>query len=60
MATDSYQNMAASSYNFDWHELPVDLQKYWLRILGNAQIPLNYRAAGVAVLNLETFTKASN
>lgn len=60
MATDSYENMAASSYDFDWHEFPVDLQKYWLRILSNAQIPLNYRAAGVAVLNLETFTKASN
>lgn len=59
MATDSYEDMAASLYDFNWHELPVDLQKYWLLILNNAQIPLYYTAADTAILNLETFAKVS-
>lgn len=59
MATESYENMAASLYDFDWHELPTDQQMNWLLMIRNAQRKLHYHGFRVASLDLDTFSKVS-
>lgn len=51
--------MADCLYESDWHELSVDLQQKVVLMIQNMQRPLFYTGFGVAVLNLETFTKVS-
>lgn len=60
MATHSYENMAKCLYDCNWHELSPKLQKYIVVMMANAQRPVYYDGFGVAVLNLETFTKVRN
>lgn len=57
LATDSFGSMAVCMFESNWQDLPVDLQKYFILVIGNAQRPLFYHGSGLAVLNLETFTK---
>lgn len=59
VATDSFLQMADCLYDVNWHKLPVKTQKYFIIMIGNAQKPLNYHGFGVAVLNLETFSKVN-
>lgn len=60
MATHSFEKMASCLYRANWHYFPIELQKYYVIMIGNAQRPLYYHGFGVAILNLETFTKVSN
>lgn len=55
LATDSYEKMTKCVFESNWQELPVDLQKYLILMIGNAQRPLYYHGFRIAVLNLETF-----
>lgn len=57
MATQSYETMADSLYDANWHQRPVKVQKLIMLIIANAQQPLFYHGSGIAVLNLELFTK---
>ena len=57
IATESYSTMADSTYEINWHDLPVRHQKYVMIMIQNMQRPLYYHGFGVVVLNLETFTK---
>lgn len=57
LATDSYAKMAICLYESNWRLLPVELQKYIILMIINMQIPLRYHGFGVAVMDLETFTK---
>lgn len=57
MATDSFKEMSICLYKTNWQNLPVDLQKFVVLMIGNAQRPLYYHGFGVAILDLETFTK---
>lgn len=57
MTTESYANVAASLYDFDWYELPISLQMHWLFMIRNAQRTLHYQGFRVATLDLETFSK---
>lgn len=59
VATDSFGMMADCLYEFDWFKLPLDLQKYFVIMIGNAHRPIYYTGSGIAALNLETFTKVS-
>lgn len=59
LATDSYKEMADSLYEVNWHELPIELQKYFVLMIANTQKPLYYHGFGVATLNLETFCLVS-
>lgn len=59
LTTNSFVEMSHGLYESNWVELPVNLQKYYILMLANIQIPLYYHGFGVAVLNLETFTKVS-
>lgn len=56
-ATGSYEEMSDGLYNCKWSELSVDLQKYFVVMIANAQRPLYYDGFGIAVLDLQTFTK---
>lgn len=57
MATDSFKEMSICLYKTNWQNLPIDLQKFVVLMIGNAQRPLYYHGFGVAILDLETFTK---
>lgn len=55
IASDSYVKMADYMFESNWQPLSVDLQKYFILLIGNTQRPLYYHGFSVAVLNLETF-----
>lgn len=57
LATESYANLCDYLYEFNWHELPNDLQKYFILMIGNAQQTLYYSGFGMIILDLETFSK---
>lgn len=57
VATESYEKMAKSVYDCKWPELSIDLQKYILVMIMNAQRPLHYHGFGIAILDLNTFAK---
>lgn len=59
LATESFLKMGDSLYESNWTELPFELQKYLIVMIGNMQLPMYYHGFGVAVLNLETFTSVS-
>lgn len=59
MATESFGQMTECLFGYSWYELPVDLQKYFVLMIANAQQPMFYNGFKIAVLNLETFTKVS-
>lgn len=58
MATQSYVEVYDSLCEYNWHELPIGLQKYILFMMLNIQKPLHYRGF-IFTLDLETFTKVS-
>lgn len=59
IATESFENMADCLFEANWEILPIQLQKYVVIMIGNAQRPLYYHGFNIAFLNLETFTKVS-
>ena len=59
LATETYEKMSDCVYKMDWHELLIDLKKYFILLIKNMQKPLYYHGFGVIYLNLETFTKVS-
>lgn len=54
-----FWKISSCVYDFNWHELPIDLQKNFVLIIQNTQRPLFYHGFNVIVLNLETFTGVS-
>lgn len=58
-ATESFEKMSHCLYEFNWQQLPINLQKYLIVMIGNTQRPLYYQGLGICVLDLETFAKAS-
>lgn len=59
LATESFEKIEDFVNEFNWHELPVDLQKYFILIIQNSQKPLFFHGSKVIVLNLETFSRVS-
>lgn len=59
LATDSYAQFNNCFYNANWQDLSNGLQKYFIVMMANAQLPLQYHGLGIAILNLETFTRVS-
>lgn len=59
VATESFEMMSDALYEANWHKLPIQQQKYFILMIKNAQRPLYYHGSGVAILNLQTFTKVS-
>lgn len=59
MATESYEKMSNSLFESDWQNLSINLQKYLLLMIRNAQRPLHYHGFRVISLDLETFSEVS-
>lgn len=57
VATESFATMADSLYEANWQNLPIELQKYFILMIANANRPLYYHGFNIAILNLETFSK---
>ncbi|XP_031621072.1 putative odorant receptor 83c [Contarinia nasturtii] len=57
LANESYDKMCGCLYRSNWYELPVELQKCFILMIGNAKRPMFYRGFSVARLDLETFSK---
>lgn len=57
LATESYAVIADHMYESNWRTLSVDLQKYFILMIGNGHRPVFYHGFGIAILNLETFAK---
>lgn len=57
IASESSLGIANLLFQANWQALPVNLQKYFVIMITNAQAQLYYHGFGVAFLNLETFTK---
>lgn len=57
--TDSYAAFADCSYQSNWMDLLIDLQKYFILMIAHAQMPLHYHGYGMVNLNLESFCKVS-
>lgn len=59
LANESYAQMPDCMFYMNWYELPSEIQKYFILMIGNMQRALYYRGFGIIVLNLETFTRVS-
>lgn len=59
MVTDHFLAYADYVYNTNWQKLPVNLRKFIILMIQNAQRPLYYHGFHVMRLDLETFTKVS-
>lgn len=68
LSTDSFMKMCQCLFESNWFKIQVDLQKYFILMIADAQKPLYYHGFHMAILNLETFaavntikpTKSSN
>lgn len=60
IATESFEDMAVCLFEANWQTLPIELQKYFILMIGNAQQPLYYHGSGMIVLDLQIFTKVSS
>lgn len=55
-AANSYLDMAQHFYMMSaWYKLPIDLQRYYVLMMANAQRPTYYDGLGIAYLNIPTF-----
>lgn len=59
MATESFLDMSCCLFESDWLHLPVKLQRFFILMIADAQLPLHYHGFHIATLNLETFTKVT-
>lgn len=59
LASDSFEKMTDHLYESNWPEYPVQLQKYFILLIANTQMPLYYHGSGIAILNLNTFLKVN-
>lgn len=57
LATESYEEIGFCLFEANWQDLHVELQKYVIIMIADAQKPLEYHGFGVSVLNLTTFNK---
>lgn len=60
LTTDNYLEFSKCAYELsNWYELPVDLQKYFILVISNANKPLCYNGLGIMSLKMETLTNVS-
>ena len=57
MATQSFESISDVLYESNWQNLSLQLQKYYILMIGNAQRPLHYHGFHVSILSLNTFAK---
>lgn len=59
LSTDIFYNMTDCLYESKWNELPIELQKFYVIIIGVGQRSHFYHGFGMIYLKLETFTRVS-
>lgn len=59
LLTEKYERMPDCLYESKWNELPIELQKFYVIIIGVSQRPLFYHGFGMIYLNLQTFTQVN-
>lgn len=59
LATESYLDMSDCVYNMPWHEQTIQVQQYFILMIGNIQKPIYYHGFGIAKMDLHTFIKVS-
>lgn len=57
LTTDQFRRYGDIAYEFKWYNLPIDMQKYFPLIIGNAQRPKVFTGLNIIDLNLSAFTK---
>lgn len=57
LSTEKFERMSNCLYDSKWNKLPIELQKFYVIIIGVAQRPLHYHGFGVIYLHLQTFTR---
>lgn len=57
MATDSFCSMSDSLYEANWHDMPMELQRYIILMIANSQKAIHYHGFRMASLDLVTFSK---
>lgn len=60
LATESFEKMFDSTYDLNWPNLPVKLQKSVILLLANMQRPMFYHGLKIATLDLNTFIQVSD
>lgn len=57
LATDSFSDMSYRLFESNWQQLPLEMQKFFVLMIGNAQKTLHYHGLQIVRLDWETFTK---
>lgn len=57
LTTDQFHRFGDISYEFEWYQLPIDLQKYLTLIIADAQRPQVFTGFNIIDSSLMTFTK---
>lgn len=60
MSTDSFAMIGENAYEINWQRFSIKLQRYFILMIGNGQRSLYFRACGMTILDLETFTQVSS
>lgn len=56
LVIECYDEMPKCLFESNWQGLSVDLQKYFILMIGNANRPLYYHGFGFTILDLKTFS----
>lgn len=51
--------MGQSLFESNWYLLQYEIQKFYVLMIANAQLPVSYHGMNVVDLNLERFTKVN-
>lgn len=57
LANDSFSDMSYRLFESNWQQLPLEMQKFFVLMIGNAQQTLHYHGLQIVRLDWETFTK---
>lgn len=55
ISSESFEHIADCLYDANWYEMPYELQKNFIMMIRNAEIPLYYHGLNLVILNLETY-----
>lgn len=55
LATDFYSQISVDLFASKWITFPLNLQKYFILMIGNSQQPLHYHGFGITFLDLNTY-----
>lgn len=58
-AHDTFTNLSDIFFDANWIVLPEDLQRYFIMLIENAQIPFYYHGFNILYLNLNVFLMVS-